>query len=78
MKMVWKGCMSDTKQSVNTTIKIMEVCFSCKHNNVYYQSLTFNSNSIQSPPAQKHLALALGFKLDFNKHIDGKISKYIK
>lgn len=42
--------MSDKKQSVTTTMRVIEVCFSNKHDNVYHQPLTFNSNNIQSAP----------------------------
>ena len=52
-----------------------EFCFSRKRDNVPHKLLTFNNNKIQSAPAQKHLGLALGSKLDFNQHIDDKIYK---
>ena len=57
------------------TKQAIVVCFSHKHENVPQEPLTFNSNKIQSAPAQKHLGFLLDSKLEFNQHIDGKISK---
>ena len=37
--------------------------------------MTFNNNKIQAAPSHKHLGLALGSKVDFNQHIDDKISR---
>ena len=57
------------------TKQATEVCFSHKRDNVPHEPLTFNNNKIQSIPAQKHLGFILDSKLDFNQHIDDKISK---
>ena len=38
-------------------------------------SLTFNSNDVKKCPHQKHLAIILDSKLDFNVHVDNKIKK---
>ena len=40
--------------------------------------MTFSSDKVQSVPCQKHLGLILDSKLDFNEHINNKISKFNK
>ena len=53
----------------------LEVHFSQKRDKENYPSLTFNGDKVQSIPCQKHLGLILDLKLDFNEHINNKISK---
>ena len=40
-----------------------------------YQPLQFNSADVQIADSQKHLGLMLGSKLNFNEHIENKITK---
>ena len=53
----------------------LEGHFSQKRDRENYPSLTFNSDKVQSVPCQNHLGLILDSKLDFNEHINNKISK---
>ena len=53
----------------------LEVHFSQKRDKENYSSLSFNGDVILSVPCQKHLGLILDSKLDFNEHINNKISK---
>ena len=52
-----------------------EVLFSRKVNSDDHSKLTFNGNQVQRCSSQKHLGLFSDNKLDFNKHLDKKISK---
>ena len=56
----------------------IEVCFSQKRYKVVYPPLKFNNSDVQSANSQKHLGLVLDSKLDFNEHVNNKISKYNK
>ena len=56
----------------------LEVYFSQKRDKENYPSLTFNGDKVQPVPRQKHLGLVLESKLDFNEHINNKISKCTK
>ena len=53
----------------------IEVCFSNKRDKGNYPPLHFNSTNVQVADSQKHLGLVLGSKLNFNEHIESKISK---
>ena len=53
----------------------IEVCFSNKCHKENYQPLQFNSTDIQIADSQKHLGLILDSKLNFNEHIESKITK---
>ena len=52
-----------------------EVCFSNKRDKENYQPLQFNSTDVQIADSQKHLGLILDSKLNFNEHIESKITK---
>ena len=52
-----------------------EVIFSRKTKNIDYPTTTFNTIPVARTPNQKHLALYLEKKLNFNHHINVKISK---
>ena len=53
----------------------IEVCFSNKCDKGNYPPLHFNSTNIQVVDSQKHLGLVLDSKLNFNEHIESKITK---
>ena len=53
----------------------IEVCFSNKRDKENYQPLQFNSTDVQIDDSQKHLGLILDSKLNFNEHIESKITK---
>ena len=53
----------------------IEVCFSNKRDKENYQPLQFNSTGVQIDDSQKHLGLILDSKLNFNEHIESKITK---
>ena len=53
----------------------IEVCFSNKRDRGNYLPLHFNSTNVQVVDSQKHLGLVLDSKLNFNKHIESKITK---
>ena len=53
----------------------IEVCFSNKRNIGNYPPLHFNSTNVQVADSQKHLGLVLDSKLNFNEHIESKITK---
>ena len=53
----------------------IEVCFSDKRDKGNYPPLHFNNTKVQVADNQEHLGLALGSKLNFNEHIEGKITK---
>ena len=53
----------------------IEVCFSNKRDKVNYPPSHFNSTNVQVADSQKHLGLVLDSKLNFNKHIESKITK---
>ena len=53
----------------------IEVLFSNKHDKENYPSLQFNSTDVQIADSQKHLGLILNSKLNFNEHIESKITK---
>ena len=55
-----------------------EVCFSNKCNKENYPPLQFNSTDVQIADSQKRLGLILVSKLNFNKHIESKITKWNK
>ena len=52
-----------------------EVCVSNKRDKENYQPLQFNSTDVQITDSQKHLDLILDSKLNFNEHIESKITK---
>ena len=56
----------------------IEICFSHKRDNENYPSLVFNDTKVQLAINQKHLALTLDSKLDFNEHMDYQINKFNK
>ena len=66
----WK--MSFNPDPNNQTI---EVCFSNKRDKGNYPPLHFNSTNVQVADSQKHLGLVLDSKLNFNEHIESRISK---
>ena len=53
----------------------IEVHFSNKHDKENYQPLQFNSTDVQMADSHKHLGLILDSKLNFNEHIERKITK---
>ena len=53
----------------------IKVCFSNKRNKGNYPPLHFNSTDVQVTDSQKHLGLELDSQLNFNEHIDSKITK---
>ena len=52
-----------------------EVIFSRKTNKINHPTITFNTVPVFCAPCQKHLGLYLNEKLNFNHHINVKISK---
>ena len=52
-----------------------EVIFSRKTNKINHPATTFNTFPVARTPYQKHLGLYLDEKLNFNHHINVKISK---
>ena len=52
-----------------------EVIFSRKTNKINHPTITFNTVPVARAPCQKHLGLYLDEKLNFNHHINVKISK---
>ena len=52
-----------------------EVIFSRKTNKINHPNITFNTVPDFCAPCQKHLGLYLNEKLNFNHHINVKISK---
>ena len=52
-----------------------EVIFSRKTNKINHPTTTFNTIPVARTPYQKHLGLYLDEKLNFNHHINVKISK---
>ena len=52
-----------------------EVCFSNKRDKGNYPLLHFNSTDFQLADSQKHLGLILDSNLNFNEHVDSKITK---
>ena len=52
-----------------------EVCFSRKRDSSFHPVIMFNNNPVQSCSSQKHLGLILDTKVDFNQHINEKISR---
>ena len=54
--------------------KAIEVCFSNKLDKGNYPPLYFNSTNVQVADSQKHLGLVLDFKLNFEEHIESKIT----
>ena len=53
----------------------IEVRFSNKRDKENYQPLQFNSSDVQIADSHKHLGLILDSKLNFNEHIESKITK---
>ena len=53
----------------------IEVRFFNKHDKENYQPLQFNSTDVQIADSHKHLGLILDSKLNFNEHIESKITK---
>ena len=53
----------------------IEVCFCNKRDRENYPLLVFNKTNVQVADSQKHLGLILNSKLNFNEHIESKISK---
>ena len=60
---------------LNPNKQAIEECFSNKRDKGNYPPLHFNSTNVQVVDSQKHLCLVLGSKLNFNEHIESKISK---
>ena len=58
--------------------QVTEVLYSHKVNSDDHPKLTFNGNQVQRCSSHKHVGLILDNKLDFNKYLDEKISKYNK
>ena len=52
-----------------------EVIFSRKTNKINHPTTTFNTIPVARTPYQKHLGLYLDEKLNFNHHVNVKISK---
>ena len=55
--------------------QVIEVRFSNKHDEENYQSLQFNSSDVEIADSHRHLGLILDSKLNFNEHIESKITK---
>ena len=53
----------------------IEVCFSNKRDKENCPPLQFHSTNVQVVDSQKHLGLVLDSKLNFNEHIESKITK---
>ena len=53
----------------------IEVSFSNNRDKGNYPPLHFNSTNVQVADSQKHLGLVLDSKLNFNEHIERKITK---
>ena len=53
----------------------IEVCVSNKRDKGNYQPLQFNNTDVQIGDSRKHLGLILDCKLNFNGHIESKITK---
>ena len=51
------------------------MCFSNKCDKENYPPLHFNITNVQVADSQKHLGLVLDSKLNFNEHIERKITK---
>ena len=58
--------------------RAIKVCFSNKRDKENYRPLQFTSTDVQIADSQKHLGLILDPKLNFNEHIESKITKYNK
>ena len=56
----------------------IEICLYNERDKENYQPLQFNSTDVQIADSQKHLGLILDPKLNFNEHIESKITKYNK
>ena len=56
-------------------IQAIEVCFSNKRNRENYQPLQFSSTDVQKGDSQEYRGLILDSKLNFNEHIESKITK---
>ena len=56
----------------------IEICFSHKRVSENCSSLVFNDTKVQIDNSQKHLGLILDSKLDFNDHIDTKLTNATK
>ena len=56
----------------------IETCFSFKRDNENYPSLVFNTTKVQLATSQKHLGLISDSKLDFNEHIEKKLTNATK
>ena len=56
----------------------IEFCFSNKRYKKIYPLLQFNSTDVQIADSQKHLGLILESKLNFNEHIESRITKFNK
>ncbi len=52
-----------------------EVIFSHKINQQFHPPIYFNNSPVASQPFTKHLGMVLDSKLNFNEHLNGKISK---
>ena len=73
-------CAFQWKMSVNRdpNKQAIEVCLSNKHDKGNYPPLDFNSIDAQLVDRQKHLDLVLDSKLNFNEHIENKITSLTK
>ena len=60
--------------STDPNKQAIEVRFSNKRNKENYPPLQLNSTDVQIADSQKHLGLILGSKLNFNEHIESKIT----
>ena len=55
--------------------KLQKFAFLNKRDKENYPPLQFSSTDVQVADSQKHLGLILHFKLNFNEHIESKITK---
>ena len=62
----------------DTVKQAIELCFSQKRDKIVYPPLEFNNNHVPSANSQKHLGLLSDSKLDFNEHVNNKITKCSK
>ena len=59
----------------DTNKQAIEDCFFNKLDKENYQSLQFNSTDVKIADSQKHLGLILDSKLNYNEHIESKMTK---
>ena len=59
----------------DTNKQAIEDCFFNKLDKENYQPLQFNSTDVKIADSQKHLGLILDSKLNYNEHIESKMTK---